>query len=579
MKNRDRTIFLSTYLRLLSYITPHWKVLAISLFAMILYSGANAVVPYLMELIFRALDRNSSIPSSYIPVFLLTIFTLRGLTDFVTVYGLGWLGRRVIRDLRSQLFAKYLALPTRYFERESTGTLISKLTYNTEQVAQAISEALVVLVRDTLTIIVLIVAMLYYSPKLSLLIFILAPVIGLLIRLMSSEFRRYSVRIQDSMGDATKITEQVIHGHKDIRIYQAEPLQTKTFTQINQNNFKANLKIISVRALGDALTQYTLAIGIALIIWLALSPTDFIEIDSATFMAFLTATGMLLAPIKRLTNINATLQRGVASANTLFDLIDLENEIDTGIVHLATCAGHIKFSNLSFSYSDSETVLDDINIEILPGSSSAFVGKSGAGKSSLVSLLPRFYNFDKGNIYLDGHDIRTISLSELRKNIALVSQDITLFDGTISENIAYGLLKDASDKSIRDAAQRANILDFIESLPSGFETPVGERGALLSGGQKQRIAIARAILKDAPILILDEATSALDAESERYIRDALASLMSNRTTLIIAHRLAFVENVDKIFVLDHGKIVEQGTHATLVSNDGVYKSLYDLQAT
>jgi subfamily B ATP-binding cassette protein MsbA len=288
---------------------------------------------------------------------------------------------------------------------------------------------------------------------------------------------------------------------------------------------------------------------------------------------------MLLAPIKRLTNVNATLQRGVASASTLFDLIDLENEIDTGIIKLTSCVGHIKFSNLSFSYANNETILDDINIEILAGSSSAFVGKSGAGKSSLVSLLPRFYNFDKGNIYLDGHDIRTISLAELRKNIALVSQDITLFDGTISENIAYGLLKSASDKSIRCAAQRANILDFIESLPNGFETPVGERGALLSGGQKQRIAIARAILKDAPILILDEATSALDAESERYIRDALASLMSNRTTLIIAHRLAFVENVDKIFVLDDGKVIEQGTHVNLVHNNGVYKSLYDLQAT
>jgi len=579
MKKANSSNFLTLYLRLLTYITPHWKVIVISLIAMILYSGANASVPYLMESIIRALDNSTPISSSFIPVLLLVIFTVRGLTDLVTVYGLGWLGRRVIRDLRRQIFSKYLMLPTEYFDRNSAGSLISKLTYNTEQVAQAISEALVVLVRDSLTIVVLVIAMFYYSPQLALLILILVPVIGLLIKLMSHAFRKYSVRIQDSMGDATKIAEEIIHGHKDIKIYQAETIQMKTFEAINQSNYKSNLKVIAVRALGDALTQYTLALGIAFVIWLTLTPMAFISIDSATFMAFLTAMGMLLAPMKRMTNINASLQRGVASALSLFQLIDLDNEKDTGDVKLSNPLGHVKFLDLSFSYNNDEVILDRVSIEIPAGTSAAFVGKSGAGKSSLVSLLPRFYDFNEGNILLDGFDIRTISLDDLRKNISLVSQDITLFDGTISENIAYGNLKDIPLDRIREASSMANILDFIEGLPFGFDTPVGERGALLSGGQKQRIAIARAILKDAPILILDEATSALDLESERFIRDALSNLMKDRTTLVIAHRLAFVENVDKIFVIDNGRVVEQGTHNELIANNGIYKSLYDLQVT
>jgi len=579
MKKANSSNFLTLYLRLLTYITPHWKVIVISLIAMILYSGANASVPYLMESIIRALDNSTPISSSFIPVLLLVIFTVRGLTDLVTVYGLGWLGRRVIRDLRRQIFSKYLMLPTEYFDRNSAGSLISKLTYNTEQVAQAISEALVVLVRDSLTIVVLVIAMFYYSPQLALLILILVPVIGLLIKLMSHAFRKYSVRIQDSMGDATKIAEEIIHGHKDIKIYQAETIQMKTFEAINQSNYKSNLKVIAVRALGDALTQYTLALGIAFVIWLTLTPMAFISIDSATFMAFLTAMGMLLAPMKRMTNINASLQRGVASALSLFQLIDLDNEKDTGDVKLSNPLGHVKFLDLSFSYNNDEVILDRVSIEIPAGTSAAFVGKSGAGKSSLVSLLPRFYDFNEGNILLDGFDIRTISLDDLRKNISLVSQDITLFDGTISENIAYGNLKDIPLDRIREASSMANILDFIEGLPYGFDTPVGERGALLSGGQKQRIAIARAILKDAPILILDEATSALDLESERFIRDALSNLMKDRTTLVIAHRLAFVENVDKIFVIDNGRVVEQGNHNELIANNGIYKSLYDLQVT
>jgi len=579
MKKANSSNFLTLYLRLLTYITPHWKVIVISLIAMILYSGANASVPYLMESIIRALDNSTPISSSFIPVLLLVIFTVRGLTDLVTVYGLGWLGRRVIRDLRRQIFSKYLMLPTEYFDRNSAGSLISKLTYNTEQVAQAISEALVVLVRDSLTIVVLVIAMFYYSPQLALLILILVPVIGLLIKLMSHAFRKYSVRIQDSMGDATKIAEEIIHGHKDIKIYQAETIQMKTFEAINQSNYKSNLKVIAVRALGDALTQYTLALGIAFVIWLTLTPMAFISIDSATFMAFLTAMGMLLAPMKRMTNINASLQRGVASALSLFQLIDLDNEKDTGDVKLSNPLGHVKFLDLSFSYNNDEVILDRVSIEIPAGTSAAFVGKSGAGKSSLVSLLPRFYDFNEGNILLDGFDIRTISLDDLRKNISLVSQDITLFDGTISENIAYGNLKDIPLDRIREASSMANILDFIEGLPFGFDTPVGERGALLSGGQKQRIAIARAILKDAPILILDEATSALDLESERFIRDALSNLMKDRTTLVIAHRLAFVENVDKIFVIDNGRVVEQGNHNELIANNGIYKSLYDLQVT
>ena len=568
-----------TYGRLLGYLMPHWNVLLISMIAMVFYSLANAAVPYLMETIIDALGSLNELNSYFVPVLLLIIFTVRGITDVVTVYGLGWLGRRVIRDLRSEIFNKYLVLPTSYYEATSSGSMISKLTYNTEQVAQAISDAIVVLVRDSLTIVVLVIAMIYYSPSLTLIVFLLVPFIAILIRVMSRAFRKYSVRIQDSMADATKSTEEIIHGHRDIKIYQAEGFQSKRFMSINRENYKSNLKIIAVRAIGDAMTQYVLALGIAFIVWITLSSSEFIQLDAPSFMAFLTAMGMLLAPIKRLTNINAAVQRGIASSGVLFEIIDTSEERDQGTINIEAARGEIKFSNVTFAYrNDDEVALDDVSLMIKEGTSVAFVGRSGAGKTSLVSLIPRFYEVEEGTIFLDGKNIQDLTMHSLRKQISLVSQDIVLLEGTIAENISYGMDKNIDQESILSAIEYAHLTELIQSLPNGIHSNIGERGAMLSGGQKQRIAIARAIIKDAPILILDEATSSLDSESERYIRDSIAKLMQGRTTLIIAHRFTFTEHVDKIYVLDEGKIIEEGTHSQLLETDGVYRSLYNMQA-
>lgn len=568
----------SVYRRLISYVTPHWKVIAGAVAAMLLYSGANAVVPFIMKAVIDTLGDAGRSGGGYIPLMLLAAAAVRGTTDFVAVYGLGWLGRRVIRDLRSELFQKYTALPARFFDQASTGTLISKLTYNTEQVAEAISTVLVVAVRDSLTMIVLVGAMIYFSPILTVLVAITIPIVGFLVGVMSRAFRRYSTRIQASLGDATRVTEEALSGQQIVKVFEGQAYELRHFNVINRRNYKVNLKLVATRAVGDALTQYTLAIGIAAVIWVAFSEQLAANLDAPTFMGFLTAMGMLLGPMKRVININVALQRGIAAGESLFEILDEPIEQDRGTITLTRARGDIEFRNVSFTYDPNKgRVLHDVSIKSPAGSTIAIVGRSGSGKTTLVGLLPRFYEIEGGAVLMDDIDIREYRLTDLRRQISLVSQDVILFDDTIANNIAYGVLASSSRAAIERAADMAHVTEFAEQLPEGLETNVGQRGILLSGGQRQRIAIARALLKDAPILILDEATSALDSESERRIQGALAELMRGRTTLVIAHRLSTVEGADCIIVLKDGAVVEQGTHEELLSLDGYYGGLHRMQ--
>jgi subfamily B ATP-binding cassette protein MsbA len=424
----------------------------------------------------------------------------------------------------------------------------------------------------------LIGAMIYFSPTLSALVAVTVPVIGFFVAVMSRSFRRYSTRIQSSMGDATRITEEALSGQQIVKVFEGQDYELNQFNEINRRNYKMNLKLVATRAAGDAITQYTLAIGLSAIIWVAFSEQFAANVDAPTFMAFLAAMGLLMAPMKRVVNVNVGLQKGIAAGESLFEILDEPAEQDTGAKTLTRARGDVEFRRVSFTYDSSKgRVLDDVSIEAPSGSTIAIVGRSGSGKTTLVGLLPRLYDIEGGSVLLDGVDVREYRLKDLRRQISLVSQDVVLFNDTIANNIAYGGLVSSSDADIARAAEIAHVAEFTDKLPEGLETNVGERGILLSGGQRQRIAIARALLKDSPILILDEATSALDTEAGRRIQGALASLMRGRTTLVIAHRLSTVENADCIIVLKDGAVVEQGTHAELLSLDGYYGGLYRMQ--
>ena len=568
------------YRRLLDYVRPHWRVIVGAACAAIVYAGADAIVPLLFtEVIERLTDVGRGATDAWqIPLLIVVLFPIRGAMDFLTVYALGWVGRSVVRDLRGQLFGHYLGLPARYYDQSSSGVLISKLTYNTEQVAEAISNAVVVMIRDTLAILVLLGVMIYFSAQLTLLIGIVGPTLAFLVGRMSRAFRRYSARIQNSMGDVTKITEQSLHGHRVVKVFQGQEYEQRQFDAVNRQNFRLNMRLVATRTVGDALTQYAVALGVAAVIFIAFSDWMLEDLDAPSFIGFIFTMGMLLTPLKRLINVNSVVQRGIAAAASLFETLDEPLEQDTGTETIQRAKGDVEYRHVSFKYdSNKGPVLNDISIVAPAGTSIALVGQSGSGKSTLASLLPRFYEIQEGSILLDGKDIRTYRLQDLRRQLSLVSQDIVLFDDTLANNIAYGALAVSPRSAIERAAEAAYVSEFAADLPDGLDTPIGERGLLLSGGQRQRIAIARALLKDAPVLILDEATSSLDTESERRIQDALRYLMRGRTTLVIAHRLSTVENADLIVVLREGAVVETGTHEQLLARGGYYSTLHRMQ--
>ncbi len=565
----------ATYRRLLRYLRPHVWIIVAALVPAVIYAVLGTLVPLLMSEWIDALkdvvlgtDR-----AWQIPLVIVVLFPIRSAMDFLMVYGLAWMGRSVIRDLRGEVFGHYLALPARYFDQGSSGVLISRLTYNTEQVAEAISTAIVIALRDTIAILALLAIMISMSPQLTLLIGVVAPVIALVVGAMSRALRRYSARIQHSMGDVTKLTEQSLHGHRVVKVFDGQEHERRQFMDVNTRNFRLHVRLVAVQAMGDGLTQYAVALGVAAVMYFSFS-----DLDESSFLGFITAMGMVLAPLKRLININAVVQRGIAAAASLFEILDQPGEADTGTKAIERARGDVSYRNVSFRYdAGKDRALRNVSLDVPAGSTIALVGQSGSGKSTLVSLLPRFYDPEEGAVLLDGEDVRRYKLRDLRRQIGLVSQDIVLFDDTIANNIAYGSLAQRSRADIERAAEAAYVAEFAATMPQGLDTRIGERGAMLSGGQRQRIAIARALLKDAPVLILDEATSALDTESERRVQVALARLMRGRTTLVIAHRLSTVEHADRIVVMRDGSIVETGTHAELLAGAGYYASLYAMQ--
>lgn len=567
------------YGRLWHYVTPHKLIGFIAVVGMSATAVIEAgLVALLQPLTDEALVARNLETAKWMPFAFMAIFVLRGISGFATELSLGWIGRRVISDLRRQVFGKFLTLPGKFFDAQAAGPLLSRMTYNVEMVAESVTSVVTIAVRDTLTVIAAFCVMLYFSPKLTVFVAILFPIVAVLVRLLGIAFRRYSSRIQDSVGEVTQVTDEVIRGNWVVKAFGGFDYERKRMHDVDESNRKQNMKLIRVRSLGVAITQVVFGFGIAMVIYVAGQQSLEGALSAGEFIAFFAAMMLMLQPVRRITNVNATLQRGVAGADSLFMVMDEQDEADSGKHVSERVRGDVEFENVCFSYGEDDSrVIDDLSVSIDAGKTLAIVGHSGSGKSTLASLLPRFYEIDSGDIRIDDVSIGDYTLASLRGNISLVSQDVVLFNDTIRNNLAYGQLKARSDDELMQAAEAAYILEFANDLPDGLETMVGDRGVLLSGGQRQRIAIGRALLKNAPILILDEATSALDTQSERRIQDALGTLMNDRTTLVIAHRLSTVEKADQIIVLDAGQIVELGTHAELVSQDGHYAALYRMQ--
>jgi len=548
--------------------------------AMLIFAITDTGFAFLIKTLtdsFAGTENSKSIDQikDYLPLIVIFIFFIRGLSGFFSTYNIAWIGRQVIKSLRAEIYNKFLYLPTIFLDRKSNAELLSKVTFNIEQVAESTSNIITILIRDTLTIIVLTIYMVYLSPTLAKIMFMAAPIIALLVWSLSKLFRRYSERIQDSMGDVTHAIKETLQNHRIIKIFNGQDFENEKFSVINENNRKHNTKLLSTKAIGDALTIFIASLGVAGVVFVATTDEVRSNMSVGDFSGFITAMVLLMTPLKRLTNVNAMIQKGVAAASSIFILIDENNEKDKGQQEAGILKGSIEYRDITFSYNpEYGPTLKNINLCINSGETVAIVGKSGSGKTTLVNLLPRFYDVSSGFLAIDDQSIEEYSLSSLRANISVVTQEVTLFNDTIINNIAYG---NYSSEEIDKAINAAHLNEFIEKLPNGLDTKVGDQGVLLSGGQRQRIAIARALLKNTPILILDEATSSLDSESEKYIQEALENLMKNRTTLVIAHRLSTIEKADRICVLSEGQIKEIGTHNELIRNNSEYALLHKLQ--
>ncbi len=571
---------LAIYLRLLHYAFEYWGVFVIAVMGMIVVAlsatGFTALMKPLMDGSFVQRDPETI---KWIPPALIGIYLVRTIGAFASTYGMSLIGRNVIYVLRNQMFARLLCLPKYFYDGSTTGELMSKFTYDVEQVAHASTHAVTVFIRDVLTIIGLIFWMFYLNALLALVFMVAMPVVTSLVVLVSKRFRKISINIQGSMGNVSRILEEAIKGHQVIKIFGGRQYEADQFDQINGVNRRQNLKMQLTTALSQPIVQLIVACALATIIYLATLPGMIEKISVGTFMSFLAAMFMMMPSIKAITAVVSDLQRGIAAAESIFDFIDLDKEKDAGRYENDQVVGELVFKQLNFKYNNraKNYALYDLNFSIKAGQTVAIVGRSGSGKSTLLNLLPRLYDISEGIIMLDGHNIKDYTLENLRSHISYVGQDVVLFNDTIEHNIAYGKMNAATHEQVEAAAEAAHATGFIKKTSDGFNTIVGERGVMLSGGQRQRIAIARALLKDAPVLILDEATSALDTESERYIQSSLENLMQNRTTLVIAHRLSTIEKADLIMVMDQGRIIESGTHEELIVLNEHYASLHRIQ--
>ena len=516
--------------------------------------------------------------AKWLPLLIVGVFMLRGIGSYISEYGLAWIGSRVVFDLRCEASDHLLRLPTPFYDASSAGYLLSKVTYDAQQIASTASEAITVTIRNTLTIAFMLGYLLYINWQLTLVAFAAFPLVGFAIRKINRRLKRVSVLVQERTGALTHALEEAIGAHRVVKVFGGEKHESDRLRHASDRLRLAMAKQSAAAALGTPINQIIVSIAVGVILWMAIRQSAGGNYGAGDFVVYIFALLHLLNQLKTLSNVTGTIQRGLTAAESVFALIDETSEIDTGDVTLDRARGGVRLEGVTKRYGPgAPPALAGVDLTIAPGESVALVGPSGGGKTTLVNLIPRFYTPSEGRVLLDNQDLTAIRLSDLRRQIALVSQEIVLFNDTIAANIAYGTMAGASREEVERAAAAANALEFIRAQPNGFDTVVGERGIRLSGGQRQRIAIARAILKDAPILILDEATSALDNESERLIQAALKVLMRGRTTIVIAHRLSTIEHCDRIVVLDGGRIVEQGTHGELLERAGVYARLHSRQ--
>ncbi|QCR36552.1 lipid A ABC transporter ATP-binding protein/permease MsbA [Nissabacter sp. SGAir0207] len=578
MNDKDLSTW-QTFRRLWPMIAPFKTGLIAAAIALILNAASDTFMLSLLKpLLDNGFGKADSSILLWMPLAVIGLMLVRGITSFVSSYCISWVSGKVVMHMRRRLFSHMMGMPVSFFDQQSTGTLLSRITYDSEQVASSSSSALITVVREGASIIGLFTLMFYYSWQLSLILIVIAPIVSIAIRVVSKRFRNISKNMQNTMGQVTTSAEQMLKGHKEVLIFGGQQVETERFDQVSNRMRQQGMKMVSASSISDPIIQLIASLALAFVLYAASFPSVMETLTAGTITVVFSSMIALMRPLKSLTNVNAQFQRGMAACQTLFSILDMEQEKDEGSREVTRAVGEIEFRHVTFSYPGKDIpALRDINLHIPAGKTVALVGRSGSGKSTIASLMTRFYDVQEGEILMDGHDLREYTLASLRRQVALVSQNVHLFNDTIANNIAYASQERYSREQIEQAARMAYAMDFIEKMDNGLDTVIGENGVMLSGGQRQRIAIARALLRDCPVLILDEATSALDTESERAIQKALDELQKNRTSLVIAHRLSTIESADEILVVEDGRIVERGNHADLLAQSGVYAQLHRMQ--